>query len=156
MYLAFTSFAVRMLQGRDIMKTSASALNPQTFLELCRRFGASGAQIDFSQVPVDNMSSLAAIRQAYERAGIEVEVSIPSRYLETPEAFAQASCCRSLLRVPTSAEHSSFLLFAVPVPAGRSFFRAAPSPSSAAATPPPWRSCRWGGEVSSRSPSRAC
>jgi 3-oxoisoapionate decarboxylase len=97
MYLAFTSFAVRMLQGRDIMKTSASALNPQTFLELCRRFGASGAQIDFSQVPVDNMSSLAAIRQAYERAGIEVEVSIPTRYLETPEAFAQAASIAAAL-----------------------------------------------------------
>ena len=35
-------------------------------------------------------------------------------------------------------------------------FRMAPSPSSAAAMPPPWRSCRWGGGASSRSPSRAC
>ena len=91
MYLAFTSFAVRMLQGRDIMKTSAAALNSQTFLELCRRFGASGAQIDFSQVPVENTSALAAIRKAYEEAGVDVEVSIPSKYLETPEAFAQAA-----------------------------------------------------------------
>ena len=97
MYLAFTSFAVRMLQGRDIMKTSASALNPETFLELCRRFGATGAQIDFSQVPIDNASALAAIRQAYERAGIDVEVSIPSRYLETPEAFAQAASIAAAL-----------------------------------------------------------
>jgi sugar phosphate isomerase/epimerase len=97
MYLAFTSFAVRMLQGRDIMKTSASALNSQTFLELCRRFGAGGAQIDFSQVPVENKSSLEAIRKAYEQAGLELEVSIPSHYLETPEAFAQAASIAATL-----------------------------------------------------------
>jgi len=97
MYLAFTSFAVRMLQGRDIMKTSAAALNSQTFLELCRSFGASGAQIDFSQVPVEDSSALAVIRSAYERAGVEVEVSIPSPYLETPEAFAEAASVAAAL-----------------------------------------------------------
>ena len=97
MYLAFTSFAVRMLQGRDIMKTSAAALNSQAFLELCRRFGAGGAQIDFSQVPVENTPALGAIRKAYEQAGIEVEVSIPSRYVETPEAFAQAAAVAAAL-----------------------------------------------------------
>ena len=36
MYLAYTSFAVRMLQGRDILKSTAAALDAQAFLQLCR------------------------------------------------------------------------------------------------------------------------
>src|SRR5215207_10642588 len=54
MYLAYTSFAVRMLQGRDILKSTAAALDARAFLELCRRFHVGGAQVDLSQLPVDN------------------------------------------------------------------------------------------------------
>jgi 3-oxoisoapionate decarboxylase len=90
MYLAYTSFAVRMLQGRDILKSTAAALDARAFLELCRRFGASGAQVDASQLPVDDASALAAVRAAFEQQGIAIELSIPSRYLETPDAYAQA------------------------------------------------------------------
>jgi 3-oxoisoapionate decarboxylase len=90
MYLAYTSFAVRMLQGRDILKSTASALDAHTFLALCRRFGAGGAQIDLSQLPVDNPQALAAVRTAFEGQRIAIELSIPSRYLESPAGYAQA------------------------------------------------------------------
>jgi 3-oxoisoapionate decarboxylase len=90
MYLAYTSFAVRMLQGRDILKSTAAALDARAFLELCRRFGAGGAQVDASQLPVDDPSALATVHAAFEQQGIAIELSIASRYLETPEAYAQA------------------------------------------------------------------
>jgi 3-oxoisoapionate decarboxylase len=97
MYLAYTSFAVRMLQGRDILKSTAAALGPDTFLQLCTRFGAGGAQMDYSQVAVDDRSALESVREAFARDRVELEVSIPSRYLESPEAYAQAvSVARAL------------------------------------------------------------
>ncbi len=90
MYLVYTSFAVRMLQGRDIMKTTAAALGPDTFRQLCSRFGASGGQIDYSQLPLQDPDALAAVPTAFAASALELEVSIPSRYLESPEAYAQA------------------------------------------------------------------
>lgn len=90
MYLAYTSFAVRMSQGRDILKSNAAALGPDAFRQLCLRFGSRGCQIDLSQVPVADHAALAAIRSAFEKDAIALEVSIPSRYLETPEAYVQA------------------------------------------------------------------
>ncbi len=97
MYLAYTSFAVRMLQGRDILKSTAAALGPDTFRELCQRFGSRGAQIDYSQLPIDDSAALEAARDAFTASGVELEVSIPARYLETPESYAQAvSIARAL------------------------------------------------------------
>jgi sugar phosphate isomerase/epimerase len=90
MYLAYTSFAVRMLQGRDILKSTASALDAHTFLQLCRRFRVAGAQVDLSQLPVGDPEALAAVRTAFEQQRMALELSIPSRYLESPEAYAQA------------------------------------------------------------------
>ncbi|MGI8673545.1 MAG: sugar phosphate isomerase/epimerase family protein [Luteitalea sp.] len=90
MYLAYTSFAVRMLQGRDILKSTAAALGPDTFRQLCMQFGASGGQIDHSQLPLQTPSALEAVRASFVQDGIELELSIPSRSLESPEAYAQA------------------------------------------------------------------
>jgi sugar phosphate isomerase/epimerase len=90
MYLAYTSFAVRMSQGRDILESNAAAVGPDAFRSLCLQFGAGGGQIDLSQVPAADQTALAAIRAAYEKDAIALEVSIPSRYLESPDAFAQA------------------------------------------------------------------
>jgi sugar phosphate isomerase/epimerase len=90
MYLAYTSFAVRMLQGRDILKSTAAALDAHAFLQLCRRFHVGGAQVDLSQLPVDNPDALATLRSAFERDRIAIELSVPFRYLESPEAYAQA------------------------------------------------------------------
>jgi 3-oxoisoapionate decarboxylase len=91
MYLAYTSFAVRMLQGRDILKSTAAALDAHAFLQLCRRFRVGGAQVDLSQLPVDNPEALAAVRSAFEQQRIAIELSVPFRYLESPEAYAQAA-----------------------------------------------------------------
>lgn len=90
MYVAYTSFAVRMLQGRDIMKTTAAALGPDAFRALCLRFGARGGQIDLSQLPIESPSALAAVRSSFDEHGIALELSVPARYLESPESYAKA------------------------------------------------------------------
>ena len=96
MYLAYTSFAVRMAQGRDILRSTAATLDPETFRTLCAGFGAGGVQMDLSQVSTQ-LETLGAVRDAFGRDGIGLEVSIPARYLESPETFAQAvSVARAL------------------------------------------------------------
>jgi sugar phosphate isomerase/epimerase len=90
MYLAYTCFAVRMLQGRDILKSTAAALDADMFLKLCDRFGVSGAQVDFSQLPAGDVSSLARLRAAFEESGLEIELSIPARFLESPDEYSKA------------------------------------------------------------------
>jgi sugar phosphate isomerase/epimerase len=89
MWLAYTSFAVRLRQGRDLLHGNASALDAAAFRELCVTFEASGGQIDFSQLPA-GAGPLAAVRDAFTRDGLALEVSMPSRALETPEAYAAA------------------------------------------------------------------
>lgn len=90
MYFAYTSFAVRMLQGRDIMQATAAALGPEAFRALCVQFGARGGQIDLSQLPLDSPSALAAVRSAFDAHGIALELSVPSRYLQSPASYARA------------------------------------------------------------------
>jgi len=57
---AYTSFAVRMRQGRDLLQGNASALDATAFRDLCVQFDASGGQIDFSQLP-QGAAPLAAV-----------------------------------------------------------------------------------------------
>jgi 3-oxoisoapionate decarboxylase len=97
LHLAYTSFAVRMLQGRAALGSTAAALGPDTFRQLCTQFGARGGQMDYSQLARQEPSALAAVRAAFEQHDIELEVSIPARSLESPDAYAQAvSVARAL------------------------------------------------------------
>ena len=90
MLLAYTSFAVRMAQGRDLLRANGSALGPDAFRELCAKFASRGGQMDLSQVSQADQAKLAAVREAFTKDGLELEVSIPSRFLETPESYAHA------------------------------------------------------------------
>lgn len=89
MCLAYTSFAVRMLQGRDILKSTAAALPAEGLLDLTERFWAGGAQVDLSQLESHDPVYLARVRARAEKAGLWLELSVPSKYLESPEAYAQ-------------------------------------------------------------------
>lgn len=97
LHLAYTCFAVRMLRGGDIFRTDAAALDSETFRSLCCRFGVRGAQIDLSQLPLDEPRMLAAVREAFDAHALEIELSIPSRYLETEEAYGQAAAAAAAL-----------------------------------------------------------
>ena len=88
MFLAFTSFAVRLERARD--GREGPPFDGHALLDQCVRFGARGAQVALSQLPVANRQTLAALRAAYEQRGVEIELSLPASSLESEEAFAHA------------------------------------------------------------------
>jgi len=88
MCLAYTSFAVRMLQGRDILKSTAAALPASALLDLCVRFGAHGGQIDWSQIESHEPDALAALKSRADRDHLRLELSVPASCLESPQAYA--------------------------------------------------------------------
>jgi 3-oxoisoapionate decarboxylase len=87
--IAYTSFAVRLLQGRDILRTDAARLTARSFFELCHRFGAAGGQVDLSQI--QNSASLSDLRAWVAGHGLFVELSIPAQALESTETFDRAA-----------------------------------------------------------------
>jgi 3-oxoisoapionate decarboxylase len=89
MCLAYTSFAVRMLQGRDILKSTAAALPASALLDLCVRFGAHGAQIDWSQIESRESDALSALKAKADRDHLKLELSVPASCLESPQAYAE-------------------------------------------------------------------
>ena len=89
MCLAYTSFAVRMLQGRDILKSTAAALPAEALFDLCEKFDSGGAQLDWSQIVSFEPPALAALRTRVEASRLALELSVPSKHLETPEAYAE-------------------------------------------------------------------
>ena len=90
MYLAYTSFAVRMSQGRDILKSNAAALGPDAFRAALRPVRRA-RRTDRPLAGAGRRPGRAGRDPCRIRTdGIALEVSIPSRYLETPEAYAQA------------------------------------------------------------------
>jgi len=99
MCLAYTSFAVRMLQGRDILKSTAQALPASGLADLCERFWAGGMQLDLSQLESHEPAYLKALRDRVEGAGLWLELSVPFRYLESPEAYAEMATMASALGV---------------------------------------------------------
>jgi sugar phosphate isomerase/epimerase len=91
--LAYTSFAVRMLQGRDILEATAAALPAERLLDLTERFWAGGAQVDLSQLESHEPPYLARVRARAERAGMWLELSVPSGHLDSEEG------CEAMARV---------------------------------------------------------
>jgi sugar phosphate isomerase/epimerase len=90
--LAYTSFVIRMLRGRDVLRGGdAAGLPALPFVELCQSFGASGCQVDLAQLGAAEPSLLAAVRAAVEERGLFLELSVPARALEDEEAFARAA-----------------------------------------------------------------
>ena len=97
--LAYTSFVVRLRQGRDILKTDAARLDAGAFFELCHGFGAAGGQVDLSQIVVEDGTSLAALRRGIDDRGLFAELSIPARALESDAAFDQVAAIASELGI---------------------------------------------------------
>ena len=90
--IAYTSFAIRMLQGRDVLKAgTARGLPAEAFVELVSSFGGSGCQMDLSQLDATQPSELKRVREALEKHALFLELSVPAVSLEEPEAFARAA-----------------------------------------------------------------
>jgi sugar phosphate isomerase/epimerase len=99
MCLAYTSFVVRLLQGRNIFDTTAEALSADDLASLCGEFSAGGMQLDMSQLESHAPEYLGALRGRLEKAGLWLELSVPSRYLESPEAYADMAAVAGALGV---------------------------------------------------------
>jgi 3-oxoisoapionate decarboxylase len=97
MCLAYTSFVVRMLQGRDILKTTAAALGADTFFELCHRAGASGCQLDLSQLESHDPEYLRRLRARLEQLQLVIELSVPSKWFESEDALDEVAAVASAL-----------------------------------------------------------
>lgn len=90
--LAYTSFVIRMLGGRDVLRGgTAAGLPAGAFVELCHSFGAAGGQVDLAQLGAAEPPLLEAVRAAAERHRLFLELSVPARVLEDEEAFARAA-----------------------------------------------------------------
>jgi sugar phosphate isomerase/epimerase len=86
-----------MLQGRDIMQTTAAALPAAAFVDLCAQAGAAGCQIDLSQLEGADETSLAALRRTLDERDLFVELSVPAASLLSQDAFdAMARVARAL------------------------------------------------------------
>ena len=96
--IAYTSFVIRMLRGRDVLRGgTAAGLPAEAFVELVHSFGGSGCQIDLAQLGSAEAAELKRVRAALERHGLFVELSVPAPSLEVPDAFARsASAAREL------------------------------------------------------------
>ena len=90
--LAYTSFVIRMLRGRDVLRQgNAAGLPAETLLDLCQTFSASGCQMDIGQLGEAEPARLLSVRALAERLGLFVELSVPARTLEDEAAFARAA-----------------------------------------------------------------
>jgi len=97
--IAYTSFVIRMLRGRDVLRGGSAAGFPaETFVDLVHSFGGSGCQIDLAQLasPPD-AGQLKRVRDALERHHLFVELSVPARSLEDADAFARAAAAAHAL-----------------------------------------------------------
>ena len=90
--IAYTSFVIRMLQGRDVLRAeTARGLPAEAFVELVRSFGGSGCQMDLSQLDATQPSERKRVRDALEKHRLFLELSVPASSLLDPEAFARAA-----------------------------------------------------------------
>jgi sugar phosphate isomerase/epimerase len=98
--IAYTSFAVRMLQGRDLIRGTAPgapAFPAESFIDLCRSFGADGCQMDVTQLPSRDPATLDGLKRRLAEGGLFLELSVDGRSLEDADRFAElAGLARAL------------------------------------------------------------
>ena len=88
--IAYTSFAVRLQRGRDLIRGSgAPALPAEAFIDLCRSYGADGCQLDVSQLASTEPAYLDGVRRRLGEARLFVELSASGKAaLEDDQRFS--------------------------------------------------------------------
>jgi sugar phosphate isomerase/epimerase len=90
--IAYTSFAVRLQRGRDLIRgAGAPALPAEAFIDLCRSFGADGCQLDETQLASRDPAYLDGLKRRLTEAGLFVELSAGSKCLEDDQRFAETA-----------------------------------------------------------------
>ena len=87
--IAYTSFAVRLQRGRDLIRGAGEpALPADAFVDLCRSFAADGCQVDMTQLTSTEPAYLDGLRRHLAEAGLFVELSVGGPALEDDQRFA--------------------------------------------------------------------
>jgi 3-oxoisoapionate decarboxylase len=92
--IAYTSFAVRLQQGRDLIRgaaAGAAGFPAETFVELCQSFGADGCQMDTTQLTSTDDAYLAGVRRRIDDKGLFLELSVSGKVLESAPRFAEVA-----------------------------------------------------------------
>jgi 3-oxoisoapionate decarboxylase len=95
--IAYTSFAVRLLRGRDVK--TGGGLPAESFIDLCHSFGAHGCQIAHTQLASTEAGYLRNLRSSLEAKGLFAELSIAGESLEDKEAFGRMAAAAKQLGV---------------------------------------------------------
>ena len=90
--IAFTSFAVRLQRGRDLIHGAGEpGLPADAFVDLCRTFAADGCQLDLAQLASTEPAYLDGLRRRLTEGGLFVELSVSASALEDDQRFAAAA-----------------------------------------------------------------
>ena len=93
--IAYTSFAVRMRQGRDLIRGTrpgAPSFPADTFVDLCRSFGADGVPDGRAQLePRRTPAYLDGVKRRIGDAGLFLELSVDGKTLEDEGRFDEVA-----------------------------------------------------------------
>jgi sugar phosphate isomerase/epimerase len=88
--IAYTSFAIRLQHGRDLVRGQGKpSLPAEAFIDLCRSFGADGCQLDISQIASTEPAALESLKKRLADAGLFLELSVGAKSLEDERRFAE-------------------------------------------------------------------
>ncbi len=90
--LAYTSFAVRLRRGRDLVRgTGAPGLSAEAFVDLLRQFGADGGQMDITQLASTEPGYLDGIKRRLDESKLFLELAVGGKALEDEARFAEVA-----------------------------------------------------------------
>jgi len=90
--IAFTSFAVRLQRGRDLIRGAGPiGLPAEQLIDLCRSFAADGCQLDLGQLASTEPGYLDGIKRKLGEAGLFVELAAPGKIFEDAAYFADVA-----------------------------------------------------------------
>jgi len=90
--IAFTSFAVRLQRGRDLIRGAGPiGLTAEQLIDLCRTFAADGCQLDLGQLESTKPEYLDGLKRKLGEAGLFVELAAPGKVFEDESYFADVA-----------------------------------------------------------------
>ncbi len=90
--LAFTSFAVRLRRGRDLVRgTGAPGLTAEAFVDLLKQFGADGGQMDITQLSSIEPAYLDGVKRRFDESKLFLELAVGGKALEDEARYAEVA-----------------------------------------------------------------
>ena len=90
--IAFTSFAVRLRRGRDLVRgTGAPGLTAEAFIDLLKQFGADGGQMEIGQLASTEPEYLDGIKRRIDESKLFLELAVGGKALEDEARYAEVA-----------------------------------------------------------------